>query len=85
MRDEKEERKKQARSNKQTRQSNTCNTYIIYKEYIYNIMVKIIMLVNMDLTSLPSYGLGDFEQRRIWLATVWKTHLLACLVLCSIG
>ena len=36
MRDEKEERKKQARSNKQTRQSNTANVHAHI--YIYNVM-----------------------------------------------
>ena len=35
MRDEKEERKKQARSNKQTRQSNTAHMYMYMRQLIF--------------------------------------------------
>ena len=39
MRDEKEERKKQARSNKQTRQSNTAHMYMYLRTYARTCMV----------------------------------------------
>ena len=52
MRDEKEERKKQARSNKQTRQSNTC-TLPGNTEFNQDVMYMMILHVHVCTCSIP--------------------------------
>ena len=45
MRDEKEERKKQARSNKQTRQSNTAHPCTLELNYSYTVLMLLIIII----------------------------------------
>ena len=81
MRDEKEERKKQARSNKQTRQSNTAHVHVTV-QYTCIYMLQYNTYVFICYSTVHMYALSDgryiLNTIYMYMYICYSTHVFTC-------